>query len=63
MEKGHAGLKERVFQLPSQSLETATFRVKYDSVNKSLEKIAGVNDLIAGKLKLTHVEFTTIHYL
>ena len=48
--RGHGGLKERKFHIPSQSSPTSAFRAKYDCIQASLEKIAGVNDLISGSI-------------
>lgn len=43
-------VENRVFHLPSQASKTSTFRMKYDCIQEQLEKIAGMDNLISGKI-------------
>ena len=40
--------ENRVFSLPLQDLDSATFKLKYDRTQKQLQSIAGVDDLLSG---------------
>ena len=50
---GHKEVEKRVFCLPSQVSKKTTFRMKYDKIQKQLETIAGMDDLLSGIDKVT----------
>ena len=41
-------MENRVFHLPPQDSETATFKVKYIATQKQLKSIAAADDLLSG---------------
>ncbi len=41
------GVEKRIFSLPEQQ-EGSIFRTKYDSIQRELEYIAGMDDLLSG---------------
>lgn len=43
-------IPKEVFSIPEQDTEDAVFKLKYDSVQKQLQSIAGLDDLVSGLL-------------
>ena len=45
---GQREVEKRVFTLPPQDSNTATFKMKYDRTQKQLQSIAAMDDLLSG---------------
>ena len=43
-------VSKRVFSIPEQESENSVFKIKYDSVQKQLQSITGLDDLVSGLL-------------
>ena len=43
-------IPKKVFSIPEQGTEDAVFKLKYDSVQRQLQSIAGLDDLVSGLL-------------
>ena len=59
--KPQGDLETREFSIPAQENEDSTFRVKYDKVQKQLESIAGMDDLLSGKC--ISIKTTSVCYM
>lgn len=50
--KAQSTIPKTVFNLPQQSAAGSTFKVKYDKVQKQLQRIAAMDDLLSGSQQL-----------